>query len=814
MDSFNNNPSLTVAPVGAVVEMEEAKLIEAREVEDSLSDERVNSSLSSHIMRAYVDNREARQNSGIEDKMLESLRAYNGHYDPEDLRKIRETGGSDIFMNLTATKCRAAMSWIRDILMPANELAWALKPTPLPDIPEESQERIKKEIEQFVSDNLELIEQKKEEEDFSYNQQVQGQEQQQAQAAQAAQGQQGQGGQQPQAPAAPPIPKPIRAANEMRDINQMYRDIYDAFQDEVYKLAENEVKKLERIVADQLSEGCWDKALSDFIEDFCVFPVAVMKGPIVNRKKKIEWEDGKPVVKDHFVFLNKRVSPLDIYPSANSTDVQDGNLCEHLRLQRSELYELIGVEGYNEENIRDILENTSPGNYQWLDSYIEEEKVVEEYRGDSFYANTDVYHGIHFYGKASGEMLKEFGFDESFLNDDPLYEYDIDAILVVDKVIKVEINEDPLLRRPYYKASFQNIPGSWWGRSLPELMRDIQRMCNATARALSNNMGISSGPQVEVYVDRLAADEDIENMYPWKLWQVSSDPTGSGGRAVQFWQPSSNAQELLAVYKEFEIRADDATGVPRYAYGNERTGGAAQTAHGLSLLLESANKGIKDAIRHIDDGLVKPRIQYEFYWILTSDPDLNFSGDIIVEPKGSEALTMKGAQEQRRNEFLNILANESMMQIVGIEGIADILREMAKSLGLGHNIIPSRVQLKFQQAQNKIEQAKAQQMQAEAEAAKEDQNLKAVQMQVEQAEAASSRNAELKQLEMQLKKAIEDQKAQLKALEIQQREMLENAKNEVKLIQQQMADSQKDRTTNKNIALSVESNYRDKNNQE
>jgi len=1090
VDTINDKPGVLIASASEVMAMEDAFLKEREELEKEIDHERLQSSLTSHIMSVFQRNKDARQTSGIEEKLLQSLRAYNGRYDPEDLSKIKATGGSQIYMNLTPTKCRAAMSWIRDILMSAKEKAWSFSPTTVPDLPEEVSSTIRQRIEQMAS------ELKK-----SGDGSLEG------------------------------------AAAGVQELNQLRIDIEEAIADEIYKLAETEVKKFEDIVADQLDEGDWEEALSEFIEDFCVFQAAIMKGPIITKKKKMTWDKGKPLVSEEYCYLNRRVAPLDIYPSPSATKIDEGDLCEHIRLSRKDLYGLIGVEGYSEEYIRELLDNTPLGNSpDLLDSEIEEEKAIEEYRGDTYAANRDVYHGIHFFGSAPHSLLSDWGVPNSEIGEDTNKEFEVEAILVGDRVIKCMINDDPLLRRPYYKACFQNIPGSWWGRSLPELMRDIQRICNATARALSNNMGIAAGPQVEVYIDRLAADEELESIYPFKMWQVTTDPTGAGGRAVQFWQPSSNASELLAVYKEFELRADDATSIPRYAYGNDRsladyervwtptgavpiselivgdavcntyggtssvlgvypqgeqdifsvkfsnntsvdctidhlwdvatndkfstkslediltegifrcdngkwrpkfkipqtscicyeeksipvdpytmglwlgdgtkgsgvisgidlevfdnipyevkhypdnvhhnllglitdlkktnvwdkgsfdkfipedyllnsedvrlnllrglmdtdgccsengrliyttsseklrdnfiqlvkslggtsqgysvnnnkdgykpsykitfqynnldvhlfnikrkeerrvaktryintyisgieykgthtatcirvdssdhlyvcenfipthnTAGAAGTASGLSMLLESASKGIKDAIRHIDDGLIKPRVEYQFYWNMITNQDLQFSGDIQVIAKGSQALTMKGAQEMRRNEFLQILGNQTYLQIVGVEGLAEILREMAASLGLGTNIVPSRIELKRKLKQQEAQQQQQVQAEQQNKQAQTSAGVQQVQMQVEQAEMASQRNALLKEKELQQKAEIEFSKMQLKLKELEQKLQEVVSKSTTTLSKAQIDAAQKDRSDNKNIALSVQSGYQDENNQQ
>lgn len=769
MDTLNNRPSVLVASADQVAGIQQAMALDTTEGwgEDTEGSDGTNyTSLATYISSIYQENKDYRKVSGMEEKMFQSLRAYNGHYDPEDLAIINEGGGSSIYMNLTPTKCRAAMSWIRDIMMPAKENAWGLEPTADPTLPDD----IKATIEEAITRQAETM------------------------ASQPAPPPNGQ--------AAPQGQPALDATQKLQDINQIRRDIEDAVADEILKIATSGVKRFERIVADQLQEGGWDEAFSNFIEDFCVFPVAILKGPVITKKKVLSYVNGGVEETEKFIFLNKRVSPFDLYPSADSTSTQDGDLCEHLRFDKKTLYNMIGVNHYKEEVIREILVRCAEGgSSEGLDTNIEPDKVTEEYRGDSTKANKNTIHGVHFHGSIPWKYLNEWEFDSTLIGDDEDRIFEVEAILADGEVIKCVLNDDPLLRRPYYKASFQSIPGSFWGRSLPELMRDIQRMCNATARALANNMAMASGPQIEIYTDRLADDTEISDIKPFQIWQLTSDPSGAGGRAINFWQPTSNAQELLAVYKEFELRADDATGIPRYAYGNDRNGGSAQTAAGLSMLLESAAKGIKDSVRNIDFGVIKPRIEYQFYWNVISNDDVTFTGDINVVPRGSEILTTKGSSEMRRNEFLQILANPNYVGIVGIEGVADILREMAKSLGLGRNIIPSRVELRRKEEENK--QKQAQEAQANSGADKTAASLQATQIQIDGQKQMHSESLQLKAEELKLKASEKAKDQDIKIADIQSKREMSVNKGTADLQKQQMVEANKSSNVDKSIALSL-----------
>lgn len=713
---------------------------EGVEVEGYVVVEPEYSSLTSSILKAFEKNRDAKRSSGIEDEIFTCLRDFNGEYSASDLRRIQEEGGSNIFMNLTATKVRAAQSWIRDILLSPNEDPFTIKPTPIPSLPEDLEAKLEKAFkEEFLQKKSEVT----------------------------------QDGQQP------PTPKQVQ--DTISTLNRDKRDVKDAVLEEINLEALEQMKVMERKIKDDLKEGKWEDALSEFIEDFCIFPAAIMKGPVITKKDKLVWEGGVPIVREDFLFLNKRVNPIDVYPDPSGSSPQDGDFIEHMRLSKTEVYSLKGITGYNSEAIDKVLENNIDGSC-WFDTGIESEKAEEEKRGDMIDANDGIYHALHFWGIAKTEDIEDWGLVVPDTEDENKY-WEIEAILVGTEVIKCKLNDDPLKRRPYYKASYQNIPGAFWGRSLPNLMRDIQRMCNACARALAANMGLAAGPQIELYIDRLADAGDIEEIKPLKIWQVTNDPTGAQGRAINFFQVPSIANELLGVYEKFEQKADDATGIPRYSYGNERVGGAAQTASGLSMLLESATKSIKDAIRHIDVGLIVPRVEYQFFWNIIKNK-VPYSGDIDVIALGSSTLTMKGAQTAKRQEFLQITANENDQRLMGPEGRAELLRQLGKDLGLTAKIVPSRLELR-----KKIEEEKAQQQQM-------------MEAQAQQQQGQTSASIEATRLQIEGQERMHQQTQQLRAKELELKEMkdIDNA-----LLEREKLNAMKE-SNNQRASVASESN--------
>jgi hypothetical protein len=312
---------------------------------------------------------------------------------------------------------------------------------------------------------------------------------------------------------------------------------------------------------------------------------------------------------------------------------------------------------------------------------------------------------LQFWGQIPGEMLRDWGMSEEEVPDTAKV-YNAEVWLIGSYVIKAVLNYDPLGRKPYYKASYEDVPGTFWGNSVADLIRDCQQVCNSAARALVNNMGIASGPQVSVNADRLPPGEDITNMYPWKIWQFTADPMGSAGAPIEFFQPNNNTAELLGVYEKFAVLADEYSGIPRYMTGDSPTGGAGRTATGMSMLMSNANKSIKQVVSNIDYNVMKPLLERLYFYNLKYSEDPQLKGDVEVMARGASNIMAKESAQVRRNEFLAATANPIDMQIVGVEGRAAILREAAKNLDLNPDeIVPPPEKLKLAQRMAQMAQA-------------------------------------------------------------------------------------------------------------
>jgi hypothetical protein len=668
---------MALAPVMSLVPFKTAAQLEdeARAASDKSQAKPIIQSLAAHVRERWEEAKDAKRD--VEERMVDNLTRRRGQYDSQKLAQIRSFGGSEIFMGITSVKCRAACAWLRDTLMGTGlDRPWQLEHTPEPELPPD------------VVRGME----------HSFKQQAR---------------------QQTSMTGVLPDPEQLRQTAQ-----QMKEQAIKRMREE----AKRRVERMELKIEDQLIEGGWLGAFSQFLDDLVTFPTAVIKGPVARNRKQLKWsgQDLQPI---ETVGLEwERVDPFMLYPAPWASSVHEGYLIERHRLTREALQAMIGVDGYDEAAIKTVLTDFESGGLnEWL--WIDSERAEAEGKESDAHDTDDLIDALQLWDSVQGKLLIEWGIPEAEVAD-PFMSYPCEVWLVGGTVIRAVLNYDPLGRKPYYATSYEKVPGSFWGNSVVDLVRDPQDMVNASARALANNMGVASGPQVEINTSRLPPGEDITQMYPWKIWQSEYHDFQDSSPAVRFFQPSSNAQELLTVLEKFATLADEYSGIPRYMTG-EHVAGAGRTSSGLSMLINNAAKSLKHVVANIDADVITPMLERLYQHNLRYNADPDMLGDVRVVAKGAMSLVSREAAAVRRNEFMQlVLGSPAAQEIVGPLGTAELLRENAKLLDVNPDrLVPTREelqqreaqQMQEQQAQTQAQQAQMQaQMQAQQDAERAD----------------------------------------------------------------------------------------------
>ena len=598
------------------------------------------------------------------------MNAYNGHYDAQKLQELRNFGGSDVFARLSSIKCRGATALLRDVYL-SGERPWDIVATPVPEVPGD----IKAQIDLLLSAEV--------------NNMLQN-------------------GQ-------PPDPQMVE---------QRRSQLTRAADEAARKLARDRAKTAARHIDDRLLQGSFYDALSEFLIDLPIFPYAVLKGPVFMNHRALTWVEGKAVMETEPRMFWKRVSPFDVYFTPAASSIDEADVIERIKLRRSDLQALIGVDGYDDEAIEQALEDYTTGHYDNLDD-IDTERAEAEDKEEPHLNRSAMIDCLEFQGEVPGKYLQTWNNGKALKEVEdfnPSFDYNISAFVVGRHCIKATISPNPRLRHNYFSTSFEKIAGSLVGRGLPEILGDSQHVANAAFRALVNNMGLSSGPQVAINEDRMSPTMNSDDMYPWKRWRFQSDPLGSTEKPIDFFQPDSNSTELMNVFEKMMNLSDEVSGIPRYMTGNQNVGGAASTASGLNQLMTNASKIMQQVAAQIDREIMEPLLRAAYEMLLLTEED-EIWGDLNIKAMGVTMAMARDADRQRQLEFLQLTANPLDQGLVGPKGRAVILRELADNLGLdGEAIIPSEEELKAQeeaqrQAQAAEQQALQQQQAAQAQGA-------------------------------------------------------------------------------------------------
>jgi hypothetical protein len=582
---------------------------------------------------SFRDHRNSNQNS-INDRLLRAQRMFEGQYDPQKLAEIQRFGGSLVYSRLVAVKCRGATSLLRDVYLGA-ERPWSVEPEPDPSVPAS----IASVIAQTVA----------------------------TQAAQAA----GSGQQ--------PDPEAVHG--------QYLRMMHAAQQTakrQAMLSAENAGNRMDEI----LQEGGFYSALARFLVDLPLFPFAVIKGPTVRMVSKLVWTNKRPQLQTIPQMCWERVAPQDLYWDPGAQDIGNAEIIERKKLTRNDLVQVMDLPGYDQAAVRGALNDYSTGLRDWMDSPDVEQAMLaaRESPSQNFSHLIDAaeYHGL-----VQGHVLLDNGVDPRQVPDADR-EYMVQSWVVGRYTIKTQISPSPRQRHPYYVSSFEKVPGTIAGHGLPDILEDLQEVANATLRALVNNMSIASGPQVVVNTELLDPTTNEDSLYPWKRWKVFSDPLGgqTTRQPITFFQPNSNAQELMGIYSAISGLADDISAIPRYLTGESLKGGAGRTASGLSMLMGNAQKVLQTVAANIDEDVIRGVLDSLYDMVMLTDTSNLLSGGEQIKVNGVIVALQKETDQQKRLQFLQITANPLDAEIVGEQGRAKVLRALAQDLGMPDDIVP------------------------------------------------------------------------------------------------------------------------------
>ena len=540
---------------------------------------------------------------------------YHGILSPTE-QKIIDDIGVDAHVNLSAMKEGVVQGSLAESLIQAWQLPWTIQPTPVPDLSDSGELMVAQSVQQSVEQGF---------------------------------------------------------RGDLRSL--VYSLKSEAARKEL-EHAQDIADNMMKLITDQCAEGGWNRAMFGFINNFCVYPYAVLAGPIPTRRVRMQWsgETLRPKYETFYEF--KSISPWDFWWSPDSPDTQRGTgIFIRQRWTRQQLLDAAKMTSYIGENIIKVLDdaNRNDFRYHWISNNPEQtDSQVLSWRDN----DTTIDILIH-WGYFSGRELTKYGVPG--LEDNEFY----NAMVTMcgRHIIQVLVEKNPTLnKRPVFTASFYTTQDRIPGESIPQRLRDVERCYETCLRYLISNAYYGSAPITEAdyaRVSKYMSDEDIGRIIPGSMY--FSDPElGNATPAFKYYSLPNNMAAFQNALVYFMDLADRVTNIPAALHGTAQGSGANRTFRGAAMLQSNAVKAIQSAVFNIDEFVYKPLGELLYNYNMVYSKDQTVKGDCKIMARGVTALLQKETDRQNSYEILQMVASAGQ-QLAALPNGAKIVQWALKN---------------------------------------------------------------------------------------------------------------------------------------
>ena len=391
-------------------------------------------------------------------------------------------------------------------------------------------------------------------------------------------------------------------------------------------------------IDDWLNESQWHSEVRKAIEDAALLGTGVLKGPtpkLKRRQRAANGDDGSVTLEmySETVPTSRRVNPWNLYPAGDCGDnIHNGShFFERDYITAKQLRDLIGVEGYLEDQIKEAIQE-GPGKRE-VELAVDGPTMSEGEKFEIWY----------FHGTLDKDELEITGLSDEELEGVP-DQVPATITMVNDRVIKGARSHLDSGEFPYDVLPWRKREGMPWGTGVGKQIDVPQRMLNAAVRNLMDNAGLSSGPQTVMNKGAIVPADGRWELTARKLWflKEGSDVEDVRKALMSFDIPSMQ-NELMGIINFALKMAEDVTGLPMLMQGQQ--GQAPDTVGGMQILNNNANTVLRRLAKNFDDYITEPHIRRYYEWLMIYGEDEE-KGDYLIDARGSSALVERDIQNQ------------------------------------------------------------------------------------------------------------------------------------------------------------------------
>lgn len=553
----------------------------------------------------------------LEKRWIEDLEQYWGKYDADTFKRLKEGEKSKLFINLTGPKTDAVSARLMDLLFPTDDKNWGIGPTPVPQLMEDAK-RSADAARQLAQQAQQAQERAAQQQDPAAAQQVKALEDQAKAAA-------------------------TKAAEIQTELDEAAR----------------RAELMEAEIDDQLKESLYPAVMRDVVDQSCKLGTGVAKGPVTGDLVRKGWKkqqaiglDGAPR-EEYGLQMSEGTQPamrfVDVWSFFPDMDVarieESQGVFERHLMNKKRLRKLADLPGFNKDGIRRLLREKARSS---APAYLADLRNIT---GDNQQIAGDLYHVWEYTGPLDAEDMRDLAMavsDDATVQDleevDPIKELNAIVWFCQGEVLKFAIYPYDSGECMYSVFNLKKDESSIFGYGIPAIIRDPQKSLNAGWRAMMDNAGLASGPQIVLARDLIEPADGDWSIRPRKVW-IAKQGLPQDRRAFATFDIPMRQQELAAIIDISRQFLDDMASMPQIAQG-EQGAGVTKTAQGMALLMNSANVVFRRIVKNFDDDMTTPNIRRFYDWNMQFGKKQEIKGDYCVDARGSSVLLVREMQAQ------------------------------------------------------------------------------------------------------------------------------------------------------------------------
>ena len=530
-----------------------------------------------------------RNQSGVEKRWRTAAELYYGTDDKRSgmfeetlrdgppSRKVGDSNRSKVVINIVRPKIDQAIARMCEILMPVDDRNWGIKPTPIPEVA-----NMENDVRQTIDPQT-------------------GQ------------------------------PTGLTAKQEMEF---------------VVEAAKESAANMERSIDDSLTECNYNGESRNVVSNAVKLGTGIMYGPFPKKQTSKVWmprPDGTQImiINESIVPASESLDPWDVFfdPSCGNDHQRGKGFFIRRQVTRKELRGLVGLPGYDEDCIRQVL-RTEPKKVR-----VAENKVLRETLND------DSYEMWTYHGEIEPEEMQLL----TERAGDPIVDVSFGVLVIVnDKIIGAMESWVADKSLPIDVWCWRKADDSPYGYGLADELENQQRVVNSAWRQVMDNGRTSLGGQIVMKKGMIIPQDNSWEITPNKIW-LAKDDMDDVRNAFTVFEFNSHLQELLAIAQSAMQFADMESSMPQIMGGEQ--GSAPETVGGMVMLYNNANSVLRQRVKLYDDCITKPHIGRYYDWKMVNDEDPNIKGDFEIDARGSSALIERDIQNQALINLANITNN-------------------------------------------------------------------------------------------------------------------------------------------------------------